>query len=101
MLKYLCVLRMTDRKNNPINDTGVFKKLSQKLAKSEMQLLWGVALLRCSYSVTFQIISVAFTFMACDSEKKHDSLTPNSRQYNLSTNHELQPRCHRLSSQNL
>jgi len=44
---------------------------------------------------------VAFNFMASDSKKKHNPLTPNSRQYNLSTNRQLQPRWHRLSSQNL
>jgi hypothetical protein len=43
----------------------------------------------------------AFAFMASDSKKKHNSLTPNSRQYNFSTNHELQPRWHSLSSQNI
>ena len=40
----MCVI---ERKNNPIHDSGVFKKLSQTLAESNRQLLWNVALRRC------------------------------------------------------
>jgi hypothetical protein len=47
-MKTWCVLRMIEKKNNPIHDSSVFKKLSLTLAESKKQMLWGIALLSFS-----------------------------------------------------
>lgn len=47
-IKTSCALSMIERKNNPIHDIGVFKKLSQTLAESKRPFLWSVALCHCT-----------------------------------------------------
>ena len=70
-IKKSLALGMSERTNNPTNDTGVLKKLSQTSAESKSQLLWGVALRRLVRVCDVSNDRVAFIFMASDSKKKH------------------------------